>query len=88
MENGVSKQKRGGVALPQILASDGGFANACPEGEAHGACLACLLHGPTVGNGTRLKGGTGHVSETEALASDHVACCLEGLLLGHGVCLN
>lgn len=88
MENGVSKQKRGGVALPQILASDGGFANACPEGEAHGGCLGNLLHGPTVGNGTRFQSVAGHVCQTETLASDDVACCLEGLLLGHVFCLN
>ena len=85
MENGESKQKWGGVALPQILASDGGFANACPEGEAHGGCLGDLLTSASHTLGGVLQTLAGDIA---TLGGDHVACCLEGLLLGHVVCLN
>ena len=69
--------------------SDGTRAHACPEGEAHGACLSDCLSSPTHGTGTCLKIVAGHVCQGGGtLARDHVACCLEGLLLGHVVWLN
>ena len=77
----------GGGTLPR-LSSDGALAEPCPEGEAHGARLADLLSGPTHGTGTCLEVVAGHISEGGGtLARDHVTCCLEGLLLSHGVCV-
>jgi len=80
---------RGGWWTPPRLSSDGAGAHACPQGKAQGARLADLLGRATHGTGARLEVVAGHVCQGGGtLASDDVACCLEGLLLGHGVCLN
>ena len=84
----MEKVNRKGEELPppRILASDGGLANGCPEGEAHGARLGHLLSRASVCHGSGLKTFAGDVA---TLSGDHVACCLEGLLLGHDVvCVN
>ena len=65
--------------------SDGTRPDACPECETQGARFGDLLSGATHGTGTCLEVVAGHVCHAGGtLASDDVACCLQGLLLGHG----
>lgn len=70
---------------PCRLVSDGTDSHACPHCETHGACLADLLHGATLGDCRGLEGATGHVCQSKALAGHDVACCLESGFGVHGV---
>lgn len=75
-------RSEGGGTLPR-LSSDGAGALGDPQGEAHGARLGDCLSGATLSEGSGLEGGTASIGGTD----EHVASDLEGLLLGHGLCV-